>query len=398
VTSSLRRSLPESAVAAALFVACFVAVHYWFWGQLQIVDWPGYRDYGRAIVDHGLVPYRDFSVEYPPGSILVFVIPTAFANYAGAFAILMAICGVAMTVVVAAIDKRAAFYAALAPILVGSLVLSRFDLWPDVLVVLALLGLLVGSDAVGWAFLGAAVGVKLWPIVLVPIALLWSFRHGRRRAPLWGLGVALAIFAPFALLGPHGLWASVHGQADRPLQIESLGASFLTVFAHPVVISSHGSQNLEGHGFYAGVFALVQLCAIVVCWIEFARGPATRNRFLTCSAAAVCAFVAFGKVLSPQYLLWLIPLVPLVAGARRLPALVLLTVACVLTQIWFPLRYFAYADSFHLAGVVLARDLVLVALFFVLAWPTDSATPPAKPAASLSVGSVEPTPTEPRRE
>ena len=41
VTSSLRRSLPESAVAAALFVACFVAVHYWFWGRLQIVDWPG---------------------------------------------------------------------------------------------------------------------------------------------------------------------------------------------------------------------------------------------------------------------------------------------------------------------------------------------------------------------
>jgi len=375
VTSSLRRSLPESVVAAALFVACFVAVHYWFWGRFQIVDWPGYRDYGRAIVDQGLVPYRDFAVEYPPGSLLVFVIPTAFSNYATAFAVLMAICGVAMTVVVAAIDRRAAFYAALAPILVGSLVLSRFDLWPDVLVVLALLGLLEGSEALGWAFLGAAVGVKLWPLVLVPIALLWSFRHGRRLAPLWGLGVALAIFVPFAILAPHGLWASVHGQADRPLQIESLGAALLAVAAHPQVVSSHGSQNIDGHGSYAAVFALVQVCAVVVCWIEFARGPVTRNRLLTYSAAAVCAFVAFGKVLSPQYLLWLIPLVPLVAGGRRLPAIVLLTVACVLTQIWFPLRYFAYADSFHLAGVVLARDLVLVALFVVLAWPLRERPP-----------------------
>jgi hypothetical protein len=314
-------------------------------------------------------------VEYPPGSLLVFVIPTAFSNYATAFAVLMAICGVAMTVVVAAIDKRAAFYAALAPILVGSLVLSRFDLWPDVLVVLALLGLLEGSEAFGWAFLGAAVGVKLWPLVLVPIALLWSFRHGRRLAPLWGLGVALAIFVPFAILAPHGLWASVHGQADRPLQVESLGAAILAVVAHPQVGSSHGSQNIEGHGAYAAVFALVQVCAVVVCWIEFARGPVTRNRLLTYSAAAVCAFVAFGKVLSPQYLLWLIPLVPLVAGGRRLPAVVLLTAACVLTQIWFPLRYFAYADSFHLAGVVLARDLVLVALFVVLAWPIRERRP-----------------------
>jgi hypothetical protein len=373
--SSLRRSFPESVVAAALFVACFVAVHYWFWGQLQIVDWPGYQDYGRAIVDHALVPYRDFAVEYPPGSLLVFIAPTAFSNYASTFAILMAACGVVTTVVVAAIDKQAAFYAALAPVLVGSLVLSRFDLWVDVFVVLALLGLLVGSESVGWAFLGAAVGVKLWPLVLVPIALLWSFRHGRRRAPLWGLAVALAIFVPFALLGPHGLWASVHGQADRPLQIESLGASFLTVFGHPHVISSHGSQNLSGHGVYAAVFAGMQVCAVAVCWLEFASGPPTRNRFLTSWAAAACAFVAFGKVLSPQYLLWLIPLVPLVGGARRLPALVLLTVACVLTQVWFPPRYFAYAHTFHLAGVVLARDLVLVALFFVLAYPVREPPP-----------------------
>jgi hypothetical protein len=119
----------------------------------------------------------------------------------------------------------------------------------------------------------------------------------------------------------------------------------------------------------------MQVCAVAVCWLEFASGPATRNRFLTSSAAAVCAFVAFGKVLSPQYLLWLISLVPLVAGARRLPALLLLTVACVLTQIWFPLRYFAYADSFHQAGVVLARDLVLVALFFLLAWPVRGPRP-----------------------
>jgi hypothetical protein len=388
VKTSFRRSLPESALAAALFVACFVAVHYWFWGELQIVDWPTYLADGRDIVDKGLVPYRDFAVEYPPGSLLVFILPTVFSNYATGLEAVMAACGVATIVTVAAIDKRAAFYAALAPVLVGSLVLSRFDLWVDVFVVLALLGLLVGSDSLGWAFLGAAVGVKLWPLVLVPIALLWSFRHGRRRAPLWGLGVALAIFVPFAILGPHGLWESVHGQADRPLQIESLGAALLTTFRHPQVISTHGSQNLAGHGLYAAVFALIQVCAVVICWIEFARGPATRNRLLTCSAAAACAFVAFGKVLSPQYLLWLIPLVPLVAGARRLPALVLLTLACVLTQVWFPLRYFAYVNNFHLAGVVLARDVTLVALFAVLAWPTDSAP----------VSSVEPTLTEPRRE
>ena len=54
------------------------------------------------------------------------------------------------------------------------------------------------------------------------------------------------------------------------------------------------------------------------------------------SAAAVVAFVALGKVLSPQFLIWLAPLVPLVAGRRGLRASVLLVVALVLTQLWFP--------------------------------------------------------------
>jgi hypothetical protein len=108
---------------------------------------------------------------------------------------------------------------------------------------------------------------------------------------------------------------------------------------------------------------------VIVVWIAFARGPVTRDRFVRFAAAAVCAFVAFDKVLSPQYLLWLVPLVPLVRGRRGIVATALLTGACVLTQVWFPQRYFAYADDFALAWVVLLRDLVLVALFAALVTP-----------------------------
>jgi hypothetical protein len=51
----------------------------------------------------------------------------------------------------------------------------------------------------------------------------------------------------------------------------------------------------------------------------------------------------------------------------------LLTAALVLTQVWFPWRYFEYAARFHLAGVVLLRDLVLVALLALLALPPSVA-------------------------
>jgi uncharacterized membrane protein len=270
---------------------------------------------------------------------------------------------------VAAIRWQAAVYVAFAPLLAGSLILSRFDLWPALLTVAALAALLGGRHRLGWALLGAAVAAKLWPLVLVPLVLVWSHRAGRIRAALVGLAVTVAIFVPFAIVAPHGLWTSISGQASRPLQIESLGASLFTTFGHPTVISSHGSQNISGHGAVAALFAVFQLATLVALWIAFARGPATGSRLVRYSAAAVCAFIAFGKVLSPQFMLWLIPLVPLVRGRRGVAATVLLTVALDLTQAWFPRRYWDYVYAFDGAGAVLARNLALVALLVVLAWP-----------------------------
>jgi hypothetical protein len=89
------------------------------------------------------------------------------------------------------------------------------------------------------------------------------------------------------------------------------------------------------------------------------------------SALVVCVFVALGKVLSPQFLIWLIPLVPLVRGRRGLAASGLLALALVLTQLWFPYRYWDFALEFDQLSswLVLGRDLVLLGLVAVLAWP-----------------------------
>jgi uncharacterized membrane protein len=281
----------------------------------------------------------------------------------------MALCGVLLVAVVASIRPAAAFYVALGPLLVGSLILSRFDLWPALLATASLALLVRGRHRWGWALLGAAVAAKLWPLVLVPLALAWSIRRGRPLAPLAGAAVVVAVTLPFAIVSPGGLWDSVSGQASRPLQVESLGAAFVTTFSHPEIVTSHGSQNIVGHHALGSAFAVLQLLVLVALWIAFARGPATSERLLRYAAACTCAFIVFGKVLSPQYLIWLLPLVPLVRGRRGLAATALLTVALVLTQVWFPQRYFDYALEFRNAGVVLTRDLVLVALLAVLAWP-----------------------------
>jgi uncharacterized membrane protein len=368
------RSRPELAVAACgLFLFCWGLVHLDLWSRHAIVDWPTYEHYGDAILHQGLVPYRDFAVEYPPGALAVFLLPVAFGDYASAFAWQMAACGVALVVVVAAIRVEASFYVALAPVLTGSLILSRFDLLPAVLTVAALAALLHERHRLAWGFFGAAFAAKLWPFVVVPLALVRSYRAGRIRAALVGVAVAAIAFVPFAVVAPRGVWHSLSGQGSRPLQIESLGASLFTTFGHPHVITTHGSQNVAGHGAVGALFGVAQATALIALWIAYARGPATDARLLRYTAACVCAFVALGKVLSPQFLIWLIPLVPLVRGRRGLLATLLLTAALLLTQVWFPAKYFDYVDFFHDAGVVLARNLTLVALLAVLAWPDQLA-------------------------
>jgi len=356
-----RNRLPEALAASGVFLACWGLVHTWFWSRGQLVDWPVYRDYGRAILDHGQVPYRDFAVEYPPGALPVFVVPAPFGDYASAFEWLMAACGVGLVIVLGAVSRWAMWFVALTPVLAGSVVLSHFDLWPALLATAALVLLLRDRPAWAWALLGLAIAAKLWPAVLVPLFLVRS-----RRGAGWGITTLALAFVPFLLLSPGGVWHSITGQASRPLQIESLPAAILTAFGSPEVVTGHGSQNVAGNGGLAAVASAAQILAVLGVWISYFRSRRDLERH---SAAAVTAFIAFGKVLSPQFLLWLAPLVPLVRGRRGIAAVALLTAAFVLTQVWFPQRYWDYVDHLHLAGVVLARDLVLVALFGVLALP-----------------------------
>ncbi|HEV8459849.1 MAG TPA: glycosyltransferase 87 family protein [Gaiellaceae bacterium] len=324
---------------------------------------------------HGLVPYRDFPVEYPPGALPVFVAPAPFADYASAFGWLMAGCGVALVLVVAQLRISAAFFVAVSPLLVGSLILTRFDLWPALLATAAMLALLTERHRLGWGFLGAAVAAKLWPLVIVPLAIVWSLRRGRLRAALVGAAVAALAFVPFAVIAPHGMWSSLRGQASRPLQIESLGASLFTTFGHPRIVSSHGSQNVAGHGTVAAISTLVEVAILFALWFAYARGASTSDRFVRFAVACVCTFIAFGKVLSPQYLIWLVPLVPLIRGMRGVVATALLALALVLTQVWFPQRYWDYVYAFHNAEVVLVRNLVLIVLLGVAAWPRFPESP-----------------------
>jgi uncharacterized membrane protein len=357
--------------AAAVFVGSWALLHTGFYSAHQLTDTPVYNGYGQAM-RVGDVPYRDFAVEYPPAALPIFVAPTFLGDYDAAFGWMMAafgLCCLALVVAAGAPWWSVAFVA-ISPLLIGSLAFSRFDFWPAALLAGALAALLTDRHRLGWGLLGAAVAAKLYPVVLVPLAVVWTLRRRGRHELSWsvlvGATVVAVAFLPFAAIAPGGLWDSVSGQLSRPLQVESLVASVLTSFGNPVVESTRGSQNIVGHGTLAAISSVCGLVVLVALWVGFARGPAEPERFARYAAACVCAFVAFGKVLSPQYLIWLVPLVALVRGRRGVAAIALLVAALVTTQVWFPDRYWDYVNRFELAGFVLARNVLLVALAVVL--------------------------------
>lgn len=375
-----------AAGAAALFLLSWAGLHTGWYDDGEIVDIPVYESYGKAVED-GAVPYRDIRPEYPPGALPAFVLPALASDdqegFRDAFEWLMAACGVALVLLTAvalrglgATRRRTLATLALVavfPLLLGSVVLTRFDLYPAMLVAGGLAALLHGRDRLGFGVLGAAVAVKLYPAVLVPVAFGYVWRRRGRREALACLGILAAVvalvFLPFLVVAPDGVAHSIGRQLSRPLQIESLGSALYLAAHHLLGLdvemrSGHGSQNLHatGTGVAAVLLTLVQLVALAWIWL---RRPASREGLVRWSAAALVAFVALGKVLSPQFLIWLVPAVPLVAAAG--PSL-LLAAGLVLTQLWFPSRYWDLARELDPlpSGLVLARDLVLVALLVVL--------------------------------
>jgi glycosyl transferase family 87 len=382
------RAAQAVALGLVLLTASWGLLHVGFYDRNQIIDTPVYQHYGEQMLD-GKVPYRDFAVEYPPAALPVFVLPALAAkeDYQSAFELLMWAAAVAAIVLLgitlAAVGAGparlfgAAAFAGLAPLALGSVILTRFDLWPAALVAGALAALVSGRERLGLGVLALATAAKLYPAVLLPLALVWVARRRGTREAAIAMVVFVAVLAvvvlPFAILSPGGIADSLTSQLSRPLQIESLGAAVLLA-AHqlgaydPTVVSTHGSQNLAGSlpDALATVQTALQLVALVGVWILFARGRGNGNGFLAASTAAVVAFVAFGKVLSPQFLIWLLPLVPLVAGEVGLTACVLLVGTLVTTQLWFPYRYWHVVALSPAGWLVLVRDLLLVALLAVL--------------------------------
>jgi Glycosyltransferase family 87 len=409
--SGSARGERRTVLGALLLLAAGWAATLWLapWSDERVNDLFVYRVFTDPVLDGGL-PYRDVFLEYPPLAAPAIALPglvgTGEEVFRAAFAgwtLLLAaavvlLCG-ALAARTGGDARRALLAAALMPLLCGALVRTHFDLAPVALLLGALLLLVSGRPRSGMAMLGLAAMTKGFPLVAAPVALAWLATRLDRRTLLRSavaLLAALALPAAAALaISPGGALDAVRYHLERPVQVESLPAGGLLLLdelgaGDAESVKSHRSDGLEHPaGDALAVVSMAAMLALLALLTALAAGgrstprraaapregrppapapgappaPGDARRLVLASLAAVAAFAVLGKVLSPQYMLWLVPLGALAFAWRHHALAAAVAAAAALTQVEFPARYFDLVDRepFPIA-VVAARNLVLLAV------------------------------------
>ena len=352
--------------------------------------------------------------EYPPLAWPVLTL-CGLAGDLDAYRTAFAALAVALTVVMVALcvrlagltggDRTAALLgAAAAPLLCGAMLRTHFDLVPVVLTLAALALLCAARPRAGMAVLGVAVAVKLYPLVVAPVAVAWLLGRGQRRAAVEGAAVlavvVLVAYGAAAALSVDGTVDSFTYHLDRPVQVESSPAVVVRALDSLGLGEATDDGGFRSNGLdhpagdvVTAVFAAVLAAVLALLATGAARVPDERALVLA-SLAATVAFACLGKVLSPQFLIWVIPLMALALAWRMQALAALAALAVVLTLIEFPglYREVVLREPGALALVTL-RDLTLIGVVAVR-YSTPGAgsricsIDVARPSASASISTA----------
>jgi hypothetical protein len=400
MTGARRIALPAGLIVLAILVWTIPLQHVGIWVNHQInPDVNLYLEYARAMA-HGAVPYRDIRIEYPPGATGLFYLawwlPGSYVNaFSGLMLACLCVCLVGVIATARALGYSPARQAvaggviALSPVLLGSLVQARFDLAVAAVIAWMMFAAVTERWKLMWVLLAAGVVIKLVPIALLPLLVIWQAHRVGVRPALRGAAASVVVvalvFVPFAIITPSGTWYFMAYNLRRPPQIESMAATvFLAVhtlagtYVH--VVHNYGSLGLSGRrpallGVALTVVLVVLVVALAVwCARLLARSHPRRDVeiLIAGAAATMVALTVTGKVLSPQYMIWLLPVTVLVPGRYGRAALATMVAAMLLTQTFFPLNYWDLVRLHpHEIMLLTLRNLTLIGLL-VLCWPRAS--------------------------
>ncbi|MEU3413924.1 glycosyltransferase family 87 protein [Streptomyces sp. NPDC006658] len=349
-----------------------------------------------GVLAHGSFPVHDTLWQYPPGAGVVLLAPGLLPGltYFQAFVLLtLAVDALTVAALLRAGTRPgrsllgAAVWTGGLPLLLH-LPLARYDVQVTALAVLSLLAS-ARSPRAGGVFGALGALVKVWPALV-----LLGTPRGRPTRTAWlsAAWTGAGCLAVLAVFFTHPL-SFLREQGGRGVQIESLGGTALNLARHLGWPGrsryQYGAVELVGPHVRAvavASLALTALClGLLVLWRARARRWSEATPF-DAALSAVLLFTVTSRVISPQYMIWLIGLAAVCLTSRHTcqrPVAVLVLAASALSTVAFPMYYREVMDGTW-AGclLMLGRNGLLAAaavLSFVRLW--RSARPPAGASA-----------------
>jgi hypothetical protein len=270
----------------------------------------------------------------------------------------------------------------------GSVLLISYDLAPAV----AALGALWAAErrrfTLAYILIALGVLLKLYPVFLVPVVVIEQLQalggvptaqelqrrlaalltRGAVVAVLRGLALAfvilLLVFGVFWLRNASGALSAFRFAGQRPLQFESVPATLLWIsrLFHVPVQRQYSFGAFNWVSPYDGPFKVLSVVLLVLgCLFVYFRQLTGKLGFKPAFLATLCVVVATNKVLSPQYFIWLLPVV---VAADYFDGTWLLICALTLLEypLILPLRHHMSLDHYYtvVEGLLIVRNGLLI--------------------------------------
>ncbi len=421
-------------LVGALYFIRWLSIYVW---RLPNGDVTEYYRYALAFWTRN-PPFSSFPVEYPPLAILPFSLTQLppFGDYMAIYAFWMGVLVVIGYLAFLRYASRPRAIAYALYLLVGgaATVLARFDLVPALLTLAALW--LTERRRFGYAYvlIGLGVLLKLYPAFLLPVVAIEHWRVAAAAARLRGepvldlaalrarwrrlnvrvevrrlwavpavrrvaLGVglcagvvALGFLGPL-ILNPGSALSGFGYASDRPLQIESTPATLLWV-GSLFGVPAHPNYSFVSLN-YVGVLDVVlkPLSALALaggCCVVYWRQARARLTVSQAFLACLCVVLVTNKIFSPQYLIWVLPIVAYEDGFDWQ-----WLVICVLTTLDFPIIYqmrhpiWTVPDSWQFMPVLALRNGLLTWVTIRAIVRTGRPSPRAEHEAEATAPPVE---------
>lgn len=356
--AAARRRWTDWAIWLVLRLVALAIIIGWIpWPEL-VNDLTIYGTWVTDALQFGRFP-TDEMWQYPPLAGPVFVAGAWLPGQRLGFALLFLAFDAAIMAMLGRQAGRSGLSAgtrlwALLPVIVGPLLLARFDVVPTAFAVAAVLAAARPAASGVLAAIGA--WLKVWPLLVLAAVR----RPDLPRAALGALG-ASAVIAGVLAVSTEEPMSFLTGQRDRGLQIESLAAwPFLVARAlgAPVeVVYRYGAHEVEAAGvdLVARGATLATLLLLALVAIQRLRGALEPLPGADVALATVLFSVATSRVFSGQYFIWLLALAAVCLAdpvTRMRRTIWLLIAAGLATHLVYPWLYSALLAGSPIAVLV----------------------------------------------